>query len=78
MLDIPTQSMCRDLDKVRYNISNLGGIFFYRLDPALIRPGRVDMKEFVGYCDQAQIELMFLRFYKGEQAAVLAKTFAER
>ncbi|CAG9110614.1 unnamed protein product [Plutella xylostella] len=49
-----------------------------RLDPALIRPGRVDMKEYVGYCDQEQIELMYLRFYKGEQAAENAKVFAER
>ncbi|KAH9634003.1 hypothetical protein HF086_001205 [Spodoptera exigua] len=49
-----------------------------RLDPALIRPGRVDMKEYVGYCDQAQIELMFLRFYKGDKAPEHAKTFAKK
>lgn len=52
--------------------------YLERLDPALIRPGRVDMKEFVGYCDQDQIELMFLRFYKGEEAPEHAKTFARK
>lgn len=44
----------------------------------MIRPGRVDMKEFVGYCDQEQIELMFLRFYKGDKAPEHAKTFARK
>lgn len=52
--------------------------YLERLDQALIRPGRVDMKEYVGYCDQAQIELMFLRFYKGDQAPDFAKTFAQK
>lgn len=37
-----------------------------RLDPALIRPGRVDMKEYVGYCGAYQLEEMFNRFYKGD------------
>ncbi|XP_026323717.1 mitochondrial chaperone BCS1 [Hyposmocoma kahamanoa] len=49
--------------------------YLERLDPALIRPGRVDMKEYVGYCDQAQIELMFLRFYKSPDHA---KIFSEK
>ncbi|KPJ13551.1 Mitochondrial chaperone BCS1 [Papilio machaon] len=48
--------------------------YLERLDPALVRPGRVDLKEYVGYCDQEQVELMFLRFYKDAEAA---KTFAE-
>ncbi|XP_063634742.1 mitochondrial chaperone BCS1 [Cydia splendana] len=51
--------------------------YLERLDPALIRPGRVDMKEYVGYCDQQQVELMFLRFYKGDGAAEHARIFAE-
>ncbi|XP_014360330.2 mitochondrial chaperone BCS1 [Papilio machaon] len=48
--------------------------YLERLDPALVRPGRVDLKEYVGYCDQEQVELMFLRFYKDAEAA---KTFTE-
>ncbi|XP_015419113.1 PREDICTED: mitochondrial chaperone BCS1 isoform X2 [Myotis davidii] len=47
-----------------------------RLDPALIRPGRVDMKEYVGYCSHWQLTQMFQRFYPG-QAPSLAEAFAE-
>lgn len=48
-----------------------------RLDPALIRPGRVDLKEYVGYCSRWQLTQMFQRFYPG-QAPSLAEAFAER
>ncbi|XP_036712848.1 mitochondrial chaperone BCS1 isoform X2 [Balaenoptera musculus] len=48
-----------------------------RLDPALIRPGRVDLKEYVGHCSRWQLTQMFQRFYPG-QAASLAETFADR
>ncbi|EFN70329.1 Mitochondrial chaperone BCS1 [Camponotus floridanus] len=50
-----------------------------RLDPALIRPGRVDVKEYIGWCSINQIEQMFLRFYKepGKDPDELAKKFAE-
>ncbi|XP_001364893.1 mitochondrial chaperone BCS1 isoform X1 [Monodelphis domestica] len=48
-----------------------------RLDPALIRPGRVDLKEYVGYCSQWQLSQMFQRFYPGETASV-AESFAEQ
>lgn len=49
-----------------------------RLDPALIRPGRVDVKEYIGWCSPYQLEMMFLRFYKGarEQAKQFADTVA--
>lgn len=48
-----------------------------RLDPALIRPGRVDVKEYVGYCSRHQLEQMFMRFYTGEEATSNSKLFAE-
>jgi mitochondrial chaperone BCS1 len=50
--------------------------YLARLDPALIRPGRVDVKEYVGYCSEHQIEMMYKRFYVGTDTDVNAKTFA--
>ena len=49
----------------------------FRLDPALIRPGRVDMKEYVGHCSRWQLTQMFQRFYPG-QATSLAENFTDR
>lgn len=51
--------------------------WFFRLDPALIRPGRVDLKEYIGHCSTHQIEQMFLRFYPGEHGENQSKIFAK-
>ena len=34
-----------------------------RLDPALIRPGRVDVRQYVGFCSEHQLIEMFDKFY---------------
>jgi len=46
-----------------------------RLDPALIRPGRVDLKAEIGLATPQQVRLMFLRFYP--EQAKLAAQFVE-
>lgn len=50
-----------------------------RLDPALVRPGRVDVKEYIGWCSASQVEHMFLRFYKelDNDPGVVAAEFAK-
>ncbi|CAG0899786.1 unnamed protein product [Cyprideis torosa] len=37
--------------------------YLERLDPALIRPGRVDVKEYIGHCSDFQLQTMFMRFF---------------
>ena len=47
-----------------------------RLDPALIRPGRVDVKEKIDYATDYQLQQMFMRFYPDQseqRAAIFAK-----
>ncbi|XP_065357050.1 mitochondrial chaperone BCS1 [Calliphora vicina] len=51
--------------------------YLERLDPALIRPGRVDMQTYVGYCSHHQLVEMFNRFYKHEVSSTdYAQNFA--
>ena len=46
-----------------------------RLDPALIRPGRVDVKREISHVTSAQLSTMFSRFYP-EAPAEMAAEFA--
>jgi chaperone BCS1 len=48
-----------------------------RLDPALVRPGRVDLKEHVGYATKQQLIRAFARFYP-QAATEMSVEFADR
>ncbi len=48
-----------------------------RLDPALIRPGRVDFKQYIGYASEYQMYKMFLKFYP-ESSEATAQGFASK
>jgi chaperone BCS1 len=47
-----------------------------RLDPALIRPGRIDRKEWIGNADRSQLRRLFVRFF-GDADPTMADYFAE-
>uniref|UniRef100_A0A1A9WEW6 Mitochondrial chaperone BCS1 n=1 Tax=Glossina brevipalpis TaxID=37001 RepID=A0A1A9WEW6_9MUSC len=50
-----------------------------RLDPALIRPGRVDIKEYIGYCSNHQLTEMFKRFYNQQNPSTyILEQFTEK
>lgn len=48
-----------------------------RLDPAMIRPGRVDFKQYIGHCSEDQMINMFLKFYPEANPAT-AQAFASK
>ena len=48
-----------------------------RLDPALIRPGRVDVKQEIGLASKSQLQKMYTRFYP-DQIPARAEEFADR
>lgn len=50
--------------------------YLERLDPALIRPGRVDIKLLIDYASEYQLEQMFSRFYP-EASLAKSRVFAQ-
>ena len=51
--------------------------YIERLDPALVRPGRVDIIQYIGFCSPAQLSQMFRKFYPSE-SATRAEIFASK
>ncbi|RWS00547.1 mitochondrial chaperone BCS1-like protein [Dinothrombium tinctorium] len=85
-----TQAMYEGLNRVTFSgltnmldgaVSTEGRIIFMttnhidRLEPALIRPGRVDMIEYIGYATDHQLKKAFIKFYP--QTSNLADRFVE-
>ena len=48
-----------------------------RLDPALIRPGRVDLKQEIDLASKSQLYKMYKRFYP-DQTSARAEDFADK
>jgi mitochondrial chaperone BCS1 len=51
--------------------------YLERLDAALIRPGRVDLKEYIGHCSTYQLRQMYRRFYDSASVDSYADKFTE-
>ena len=51
--------------------------WIFRLDSAMIRPGRVDFKQYIGYATEYQILNMFFKFYP-ETTESSAKVLTEK
>ncbi|XP_055345872.1 mitochondrial chaperone BCS1-like [Paramacrobiotus metropolitanus] len=52
-----------------------------RLDAALVRPGRIDARQYVGYASESQVDRMFRRFYRkctDDDAARFVKAVFDR
>lgn len=47
-----------------------------RLDDALIRPGRVDFKQYVGFCSADQVERMLRNFFPDEDELTINDTLS--
>lgn len=50
-------------------------LFSSRLDPALLRPGRVDLSQHIGYASEFQLRRIYHRFYP-EESEKNARLFA--
>ncbi|OQV12541.1 Mitochondrial chaperone BCS1 [Hypsibius exemplaris] len=46
-----------------------------RLDPALLRPGRIDLSQHIGFASEYQLQKIYLRFYP-EESEKAARSFA--
>ena len=79
LLGISSASHCFFFKPAHYENGLLltSTFFTCRLDPALIRPGRVDFIKEIGHCTNWQLQRMFSRFYPEADAAQLSEFATE-